>query len=132
MAVTFNEKQLKLLQGKNFAHVATVGEDGAPQVTPVWIDYDGKYVIFNTEEKRAKNRNLKRDPRVSLSICDAENPYSYIEIRGRVVEITQTGADAQIDKLAFKYMGKEKYPFNRPGDVRLTVKIEPEKVLGMG
>jgi PPOX class probable F420-dependent enzyme len=131
MAIKLNEQQQQLLNGKNFAHIATLGEDGAPQTTPVWVDYDGQYVIFNTEQKRAKTRNLQREPRVSLSIIDGNNPYHYIEIRGRVVEITEAGAAEHIDKMAQKYMGKDKYPFNRPGDVRLIVKIEPEKVLGM-
>src|SRR5207249_3645796 len=91
MAVQLNEQQKKLLQEKNFACVATIGEDGAPQNTPVWIDYDGKHVLFNTEQKRAKTRNLKRDPRVALTVMDSSNPYNYIEIKGRVVEITPEG-----------------------------------------
>jgi len=132
MAETLNEKQQSLLTGKNFAYIGTVGEDGSPQVTPVWIDYDGTHVIFNTEKKRAKTRHLERDPRVSVSVADAQNPYQYIEIRGRVVEMTEEGADAHIDKMAQKYMGKDKYPFGKPGDVRIIVKIEPLKVLGMG
>ena len=132
MAETLNEKQQSLLTGKNFAYIGTVSEDGSPQVTPVWIDYDGTHVIFNTEQKRAKTRHLKNDPRVAVSVADAQNPYQYIEIQGRVVEMTEEGADAHIDKMAQKYMGKDKYPFGRPGDVRVIVKIEPLKVLGMG
>jgi PPOX class probable F420-dependent enzyme len=132
MAIALNEKQQQFLTGKNFAHIATLSEDGSPQVTPVWIDFDGTHVIFNTEKKRAKTGHLERDPRVSLSIQDANNPYSYIEIRGRVVEMTEEGANEHIDKLAKKYMGKDKYPFHRPGDVRVIVKIEPLKVFGMG
>jgi PPOX class probable F420-dependent enzyme len=98
----------------------------------VWIEYDGTHVLFNTEEKRAKTKHLRKDPRVALTVLDAKNPYHYIEIRGKVVEMTTEGADAMIDRLAMKYMGQEKYPFNKPGDVRLTVKILPEKVFGMG
>lgn len=132
MAIALNEKQQQFLHGKNFAHIATLSEDGSPQVTPVWIDYDGTHVIFNTEKKRAKTGHLERDPRVSLSIQDANNPYSYIEIRGRVVAMTEEGASEHIDKMAHKYMGKDKYPFHKPGDVRVIVKIEPLKVFGMG
>ena len=132
MAATLNDKQKSLLTDKNFAYIGAISEDGAPQVTPVWIDYDGTHVIFNTEKSRAKTRNLEHDPRVSVSVSNAHNPYEYIEIRGRVVEMTAEGADAHIDKMAQKYMGKEKYPFGKPGDVRIIVKIEPIKVLGMG
>jgi len=132
MAIELSEAHRKLLQGKNFAHIATLGEDGAPQVTPVWIDFDGTHIIFNTEKSRAKPKNLERDPRVSISIADAQNPYHYAEIRGRVVEMTEAGAFEHIDKMAMKYMGKEKYPFHRPGDVRVIVKIEPTKAFGMG
>lgn len=132
MAIELNEKHQQLLRGKNFAHVATVGDDGSPQVTPVWIDFDGTHILFNTEKKRQKTSNLESDPRVALSICDANNPYHYVEIQGRVVEMTENGAAEHIDKMAMKYMGKEKYPFHRPGDVRVIVKIEPLKAMGMG
>jgi len=132
MSQVLSEKHKQLIMGKNFAHIATVTEDGGPQVTPVWIDWDGTYVTFNTEKKRAKNKNLQRDPRVAICISNADNPYHYIEIRGRVVEITEEGADAHIDKLAKQYMGVDKYPFHRPGDVRIIVKVEPQKVSGMG
>jgi len=132
MAVQLTPEQRKLLDDKNFAFVATLGPDGAPQVTPVWVEYDGKYVVFNTEQKRAKVRNLKRDPRVAISVAAHDNPYSYIEIRGRVVEITPQGGAEGIDRLAKKYIGQDKYPWNKPDDVRVLVKVEPEKVSGMG
>jgi PPOX class probable F420-dependent enzyme len=131
MAATLTDTQRKLLDGKNFAHVATVDESGNPQVTPVWIEYDGTYVSFNTEEKRAKTRNMKKDPRIAIAISNAENPYQYIEIRGKVVDITRDGADEQINRLSHRYIGQD-YPYNKPGDVRVSVKIEVEKVLGMG
>ena len=132
MAAKLSDTQRKLLDDKNFAHVATIGEEGEPQVTPVWIEYDGTHVLFNTEEKRAKVKHMRANPRIALSIQNAENPYQYIEIRGKVVEMTPEGADEMIDRLAKKYMGKDKYPFNKPGDVRLVVKVLPEKVMGMG
>src|SRR5215471_11589870 len=94
-----------LLKSKAFAHLATTMPDGSPQVTPVWFDYDGQHVIINTAEKRQKDRNLQRDGRVALSILDPENPYRYLEVRGRIAERTTQGADASIDALAKKYLG---------------------------
>lgn len=111
-----------------FAHLATVNVDGSPQVTPVWIDYDGTNVIVNTARGRVKAKNVAREPRVALSITDPENPYRYLGIRGRVVEITENGGDAHIDKMAKKYLGKDSYPFRTPGEVRLVVKIAADKV----
>ncbi len=131
MPIKLTDTQKKLLTDKNFAHVATLMKDGSPQVSPVWVDYDGTYVLINSERKRAKVRNLKRDPRVALSVYDAENPYAFVEARGRVVEITPEGAAEHIDKLAKKYLGQDKYPYNRPGDVRVIIKIAPEAVTGM-
>ena len=130
MAAALKDSQIKLLKDKNFASVATVGEDGGPQVTPVWIEWDGTHVTFNTEKKRAKFRNLSKDPRVAISVFDMANPYNYIEIRGRVVDITEEGAADDIDRLMKKYTGQEKYAWHQPGDVRVIVKVQPEKVMG--
>lgn len=130
MAIKLDDKQRALLDGKNFAYLATLGPDGKPQVTPVWVEYDGTHVIVNSEEKRAKVRNLKKDPSVAIAIADAANPYEYIELRGKVVEITDKGGLEGIDRLAKKYIDKDKYPWNQPGDVRVVIKIAPEKVLG--
>lgn len=132
MSITLNDEQRKLLDDPNFAYVGTVSEDGAPQLTPVWIEYDGEHVVFNTEKTRAKFKNLERDPRVTVAVSDSKNPYRYLEIRGRVAEMTEEGAMESIDRLAKKYMGKDKYPFHKPGDVRVLIKIAPEKVSGMG
>jgi PPOX class probable F420-dependent enzyme len=131
MAVTLNDKQKKLITDKNFGHIATLNKDGSPQVSPVWIELDGNYLVVNTEQKRLKTRNIKRDPRVAVSIQNAENPYQYIEIRGRAVEVTDNGGFEGIDRLSAKYTGQEKYPGNAPGDVRIVIKIEPEHVTGM-
>ena len=128
---TVPESYRDLLAKKSFAHVATVGRDGAPQVTPVWVDYDGTHVRFNTAKGRVKVRNLARNPRVALAIQDPDNPYRYVQIRGRVVEATEEGADAHIDALAKKYLGQDKYPFRRPGEVRVMYKVLPESVQGM-
>jgi PPOX class probable F420-dependent enzyme len=97
-------------------------------VTPVWVDFDGTHILVNTAKGRVKTKNLAREPRVALSISDPENPYRYLGVQGRVTEMTEQGADAHIDKMAKKYMGKDKYPFRAPGEVRVLVKIAPEKV----
>ena len=131
MALQLNDEQKKFLLDKNFVNLATLMKDGSPQVTPVWVDFDGKHVLVNSEQKRVKVRNMKRDPRVGVAVFDMANPYNFIEIRGRVVDITTDGAADHIDKMAKKYMGQDKYPFNGPGDVRVIIKIEPEKVAGM-
>ena len=121
-----------LLDKKSFAHIATIGGDGTPQVTPVWIDYDGTHIRFNTARGRVKTQNLERMPKIALSVQDPENPYRYIQVRGRVVEVTEKGADAHIDALAKKYLGQDRYPYRRPGEVRVTVKVMPEKIQSMG
>jgi|SRR5208282_1397657 len=132
MAETIPEKFLDLFQKRAFANLGTIMGDGSPQVTPVWVDYDGKYVRFNSAQGRVKDRNVRRDPRVSLSILDPDNPYRYLAIRGRVVEITQEGADEHINSLSQKYLGQAVYPFRQPGEVRVLYKIEPVKVTSLG
>ena len=129
---TVPENYRDLFTKKAFAHLATVGRGHAPQVTPVWCDFDGTHVRINTARGRVKDRNLQRDPRVALSILDPDNPYRYVQIRGRVVEVTEQGADAHIDALAKKYLGQDRYPHRRAGEVRVTIKIAPESVQGMG
>ena len=121
-----------LLQKKAFAHLATVNPDGTPQVTPVWVDFDGSHIRFNTARGRVKDRNLKSNPKVALAIMDPDNPYRYLRVSGRIVEATEQGADQHIDALAKKYLGQDKYPFRQPGEVRVTYKIVPEKVGGQG
>ena len=120
-------KQL-LGEGKNFATIATLMADGAPQASVVWVDTDGQNVIFNTAEGRIKANNLHRDARVAVAISNAENPYQQVVIRGRVIEMTHDGADDHIDRMAKKYMGVDAYPYRQPGEVRVIVKIAPEKV----
>jgi len=115
-----------------FAHLATLMADGSPQVTPVWVDYDGAYVRVNSAKGRVKDKNMRRDKRVALSIQDPDNPYRYLAIRGEVAEITENGADAHIDALAKKYLGKERYPFRSPAEVRVIYKIRPDKVSTSG
>jgi PPOX class probable F420-dependent enzyme len=121
------QSHLDLFTKKAFAHLATLMPDGKPQVNPVWVDYDGKYVLINTAEGRLKDKNMQRDGRVALSITDPDNPYRYLEVRGRVAQRTYEGADAHIDAMAKKYLGQDKYPFRKPGEVRVIYKVTPER-----
>jgi PPOX class probable F420-dependent enzyme len=123
---------LDLFKKQAFGHLATLMPEGAPQVTPVWIDYDGEHVIFNTAADRQKDRNLQRDGRVAISILDPDNAYRYLEVRGQVIERTTQGADAHIDVMAKKYLGQDKYPFRQPGEVRVIFKIRPEHTTSTG
>jgi PPOX class probable F420-dependent enzyme len=123
------ERVAKLIEGKNFAFIATLMKDGSPQATPTWIDIDNrKTLLINTAEGRLKQKNISRDPRVSISIIEHSNPYHMVTIRGRVVEQTNVGADEHIDKLAKKYLGLEKYPMRSAQEKRIILKIKPEKV----
>lgn len=132
MASVIPDKYSDLFSKKVFAGLATVMPDGSPQVTPVWIDYDGENVIFNTAVGRQKDKNLQADGRVSLALIDPENPYRYLEVRGTVVERTTDGADDHINKMAKKYLGQDVYPFRQPGEVRVMYKIKPERTSSMG
>jgi len=125
LGIKLPDNVVKLIQGKNFGHLATIMPDGSPQVTPVWVDYENGFILVNTAEGRAKPRNVRRDKRVAISVADQNNPYSMASIRGKVVEITNKGGDAHIDKLAKKYIGKDKYPWRKPEEKRLILKIEP-------
>lgn len=126
------QTHLDLFKKKAFAHLATLMPDGKPQVTPVWVDYDGTYVVINTAEGRLKDKDMQRDKRVALSITDPDNPYRYLEVRGTVAERTHKGADAHIDAMAKKYLDQDKYPFRQPGEVRVIYKLVPERSTSMG
>jgi PPOX class probable F420-dependent enzyme len=120
---------LDLLQQKTaFANLATLMPDGSPQVTPVWFDYAGGVVRVNTAKGRVKARNLHEGSRVAVAIMDPDNAYRYVQIRGSVRRATEEGASAHIDSLAKKYLGKDKYPFAQPGEVRIMYEIEPVSV----
>src|SRR5277367_1981294 len=121
-------KFLDLFAKKAFAHLATLMPSGEPQVTPVWIDIDGDQVVLNTAAGRQKDKNLRRDGRVSLSIADPDNPFRYLEVRGNVTDRTLDGADEHLDLMAKKYMDVDKYPFRQPGEVIVLFKITPEHV----
>jgi PPOX class probable F420-dependent enzyme len=121
------DKQQALLKGKNFGVVATVGPGGRPQTSVVWVDTDGENVVFNTTNKRAKGRNLRTNPRVSITVWDNQDPYKYFEVEGPV-ELDEEGAAEHIGELSQRYDGK---PFHTPVD-RLIVRIRPERVLDHG
>ena len=128
MSATIDSRTEGLLKGKNFANVATLRRDGSVQVAPVWVDVDGGRAVVNSAQGRAWPTNLERDPRVTLSVQNMENPYEYVEIRGHVVEQTTDGADEHIDSLAKKYLGQDEYPYRQPGEQRVIIRIEPDHV----
>jgi len=132
MAGVIPDKYVDLFSKKAFANLATVNPDGTPQVTPVWVDYDGTHVLVNSARGRRKDKNMETNPAVAISILDPDNPYRYLEVRGRVAEITEEGADEHIDKMAKKYLGQDKYPFRQPGEVRVIFKIQPLHTSRMG
>jgi PPOX class probable F420-dependent enzyme len=130
---TIPEKYEDLMARKKaFAVLATTMSDGSPQVTPVWFDYKDGLVRVNTAKGRVKARNLKKGAAVALAIIDPDNPYRYVQIRGRVQRVTEDGAASHIDSLSKKYLGQDKYPHAAPGEVRLMCEIEPASASGMG
>lgn len=132
MTNTLTDLARRLMKGANFGHVATLMPDGSPQVTPVWVDTDGTHLVFNTAAGRQKTRNLERNATVAISIADQQDPYTWVQIRGRVVEVTGDGADEHIDKMAKKYLNQDTYPFRREGERRLIVRVLPDHVSGSG
>jgi PPOX class probable F420-dependent enzyme len=132
MAAQIPEKYRDLFTKPNFAHLGTIMPDGSPQVTPVWVDLEDGFIRVNTAKGRVKDKNMRRNKKVALSIADPENPYRHIAVQGEVVDITEHGADAHIDSLAKKYLGKDKYPFRQPGEQRVIYKIRPGKIATMG
>ena len=131
MATPIPKSHADLFTKKAFGNLATLNADGTPQVTPIWVDTEGGFIYFNSARGRRKDKNVRRDPRVAISIADPENPYRYLEIRGRVVEITEEGADEHLDKLAQRYIGRDKYPptWRFPNEVRRLYKIEPRHMI---
>ncbi len=129
---TIPEEYLDLFKKKAFAHLATLMADGTPQVTPVWCDFDGIHIRINSARGRQKDQNIRRDPRVSMSILDPDNPYRYLEIRGQVISITEENAQCHIDSLAKKYLDQDKYSSSQPDEVRVIYKIEAKHTTFMG
>ena len=132
MSAPVPESHKDLLQKPAFGAFTTLMPDGSPQTTPVWVDFDNGKVIVNTALGRQKDKNVRHDPRVAITLMDPANPYRYLEIRGHVDEITEDGAEKHIDKMAKKYLGVDKYPYAQPGEVRVLYKIRPEHTTVMG
>ena len=125
------QKFTDLFDKKVFANLATLMPDGRPQVIPVWCEFDGTHILVNSAKGRQKDLNMRRDPRVSLSIMDPDNSYRYLEVRGEVVEIEEDVALEHINKLAKKYLDLEEYPYLQAGEVRIRYKIEPQHTTSM-
>lgn len=121
----------KLLSEPQLAHVATIAADGSPHVTPVWVDVDDDHILLNTAKGRVKYRNLVRDPRIAISIADKANDYRTLCVKG-TAELIEEGADPHIDKLAKKYLDADSYPFRKPGEVRVIVRVTPTARLAVG
>jgi PPOX class probable F420-dependent enzyme len=114
------------IEGPNLAFLADVMEDGSPHVSPVWIAFENGYLTFNTAVGRVKEKNMRRDPRVAISVADKDNFFDKVDIRGRVVEMIEgEEADRQIDQLAKKYLGEDEYPWRDPAETRVKVLVEP-------
>jgi PPOX class probable F420-dependent enzyme len=125
-----SETQAELIRGKNFGTIVTLREDGSPHATPVWIDTDGEHVLFNTAVGRAKERHLRRDPRIAVTVLP-ENPQNgYVSVTGKA-ELVEEGAKEHIDFLAKKYLGVDEYPYLQPGEQRIIVRITPDKIDSM-
>ncbi|HTX25219.1 MAG TPA: PPOX class F420-dependent oxidoreductase [Steroidobacteraceae bacterium] len=131
MPATLEQYRDLLTEKKPLAALATTMPDGSPQVTPVWFDFDGKRLRVNTAKGRVKARNMHEGSRVALAIVDPDNPYRYVQVRGRVALATENGADEHIDALAKKYLGQDRYPYRQPGEVRVRYEIEPLSIQGM-
>ena len=127
MPVRLSDDMVRMFTDKNFGHLATIMRDGSPQVTPVWVDWDGECILVNTAVGRLKQTNVERDPRVAISVVDSSNPYRRLSVRGRVTESKKEGAKEHISKLSLKYRGDPKYPL-APGEERIILRILPEKV----
>lgn len=132
MSTTIDDASRALLEDKNFVHVTTLKADGTPHTAVVWIDAEGDEILLNSAVGRAWPTNLERDPRIWLTVVDLQNPYRYVSARGEAVEITEDGADDHINALAKKYLGQDVYPFRQPGEVRLKIRVRPDRVKVVG
>ena len=124
-------KVQRLFQQKNLIFISTINSDGSPQLTPVWGNYDDGYVLVSTAEGRLKHKNVLRDPRVSISVADHDNPLNMTTIKGEVIEIIPDYDYIHANKLTKQYMGIDEYPFKRDGEKRIIFKIKPVKIFVM-
>ena len=131
MAMALPQSVKKILEDKAYGHVVTFHPDGRPQISMVWMDVEGDEALFNTAQGRLKPQNLRREPRVIVSVQDRNDPQSYLALHGKAT-VTEAGADAQIDKLAKRFLGADKYPFRRPGEQRLIVRTKVDRIGGYG
>lgn len=131
MGIALPQSVKDLLKDKAYGHVVTQRPDGSPQITMVWMDVDGDTPQFNTAEGREKPGNLRNNPNIIVTVQSKNDPQAYAAIYGKVT-VTTEGADDQIDRLAQRFLGQEKYPFRQPGEVRVLIKIDVEKIRGMG
>ena len=131
MAIALPQSVKKIMQDKAYGHVVTFNADGKPQVTMVWMDVEGDEVLFNTADGRLKPKNLRRDPRIIISVQDRNDPQSYMVFHGKA-SVTEAGADGHIDKLAKRFLGADKYPFRQPGEKRLVVRAKVDRIGGYG
>jgi PPOX class probable F420-dependent enzyme len=132
MADTLSPKARALIARPVLASLTTLGKDGSPQVTPLWIDEDGDDLLFNTAQGRVKARHMERDPRVAVAVVDPDDPYNVVALRGTVIDITTDGADAHIDALAKKYLGVDTYPMRTEGEVRVKVRVRTDHIAMQG
>ena len=131
-ATELDKKDLqRLLQGRNLAFISTLSRDGSPHITPMWADMEGDVILINTFESSAKSKNIKRDPRIAISVVESNNPYNMVSIKGRVIDQTTEGADEHLKKLAKRYLGIGKYYYREPNRKRVILKIKPEKATGL-
>ena len=121
----------RLFQDRNLAFVSTMSEDGSPHITPMWADMEGDVILINTFETSAKSKNITKDPRISISVVENNNPYNMVSIKGRVIDQTTEGADEHLKKLAKRYLGIGKYYYREPNRRRVILKIKPQKVIGL-
>ena len=131
MAIALPQSVKKILQDKAYGHVVTFNAEGKPQLTMVWVDGEGDEVLFNTADGRLKPKNLRRDPRVIISVQDHNDPQSYMVFHG-TASVTESGADEHIDTLARRFLGVDKYPFRQPGEKRLLVRVKVDRIGGYG
>ena len=131
-ATELDKKDLqRLFQGRNLAFISTLSKDGSPHITPMWADMEGDIILINTFESSAKSKNIKKDPRIAISVVESNNPYSTVSIKGTVIDQTTEGADDHLKKLAKRYLGIGKYYYREPNRRRVILKIKPEKAMGL-
>jgi PPOX class probable F420-dependent enzyme len=130
MPIPLPESVKKVLEDKAYGHVVTFNPNGQPQLTMVWMDVDGNEALFNTAEGRKKVHNLRRDPRIMISVQNRSEPQSYVVLNGAAT-LTETGADAHIDKLAKRFLGLDKYPYRQPGEKRVIVRVKIDRLGGL-